>query len=329
MKLTTIAQNLALALAMAPGALMAQTNLDFPLTWPDGNFHTENAKRFAEEVATATDGEVTITIHSGGSLGFKGPEMLQVVEDGLAPIGDMLANQQVGTEPLLGMESVPFLISDFDQLATFHDSWLPAVEEVLERHNQALLYVVPWPQSNVFAKVDATSIEDFAGTKIRTYDKNATELFNSIGMTSVQLPWGEVVPSLAAGTIDAVTTSASSAVDGKFWEFLDYLYETNHLFASNIVTINLDTWNNLSKENQAAIEEVAARLQPEFWEVSLAEHDEKAAVLVENGIEVRALTPEMREAMKDATAHMVQDTIDAVGDPASDIIDSYLAKIAQ
>ena len=55
---------------------MAATTWDLPLAWPDGNFHVENAKRFAEEVNKATGGEVTINIHPGGSLGFKGPEML-------------------------------------------------------------------------------------------------------------------------------------------------------------------------------------------------------------------------------------------------------------
>ena len=90
-------------------------------------------------------------------------------------------------------------------------------------------------------------------------------MFNRIGMTSVQLPWGEVVPSLAAGTIDGVTTSASSGVDGKFWEFLKYMYPTNHVWSSNALSVNLDAWKALSQKNRDAIEAVAKRLQPKFW----------------------------------------------------------------
>ncbi len=118
--------------------------------------------------------------------------------------------------------------------------------------NQKFLYIVPWPRQYVYTKVDAKSVADLGGIKIRTYNKTTTGMFNRIGMTSVQLPWGEVVPSLAAGTIDAVTTSASSGVDGKFWEFLKYMYPTSHVWSSNVLSVNLDAWNKLSAKNQAA-----------------------------------------------------------------------------
>ena len=61
---------------LIPNLVLAATTWDLPLAWPDGNFHVENAKDFAAEVNQATGGEVTINIHPGGSLGFKGPEML-------------------------------------------------------------------------------------------------------------------------------------------------------------------------------------------------------------------------------------------------------------
>ena len=60
----------AMALAMLAGpAAQAETNWDLPLAWPAGNFHVKNAENFAAEVAEATDGEVQITVHPGGSLG--------------------------------------------------------------------------------------------------------------------------------------------------------------------------------------------------------------------------------------------------------------------
>ena len=83
----------------------AATNLDLATVWPDGNFHTTNAKKFAEEVGKATGGEIKITVQAGGSLGFKGPEQLRAVRDGLVPLADILNIQQIGDEPMLGTES--------------------------------------------------------------------------------------------------------------------------------------------------------------------------------------------------------------------------------
>ena len=61
----------------APAIVNAQAGmkLDLSTVWPDGNFHTKNAKQFAEEVAKVTNGAVQITVHSGGSLGYKGVQI--------------------------------------------------------------------------------------------------------------------------------------------------------------------------------------------------------------------------------------------------------------
>ncbi|MFL5125878.1 MAG: C4-dicarboxylate ABC transporter substrate-binding protein, partial [Microvirga sp.] len=70
----------ALAVQAIPAA--AQVKWDLSTVWPETNFHTQNARRFADEVKKATNGAVEITVKSGGQLGFKGPEHLRAVRDG-------------------------------------------------------------------------------------------------------------------------------------------------------------------------------------------------------------------------------------------------------
>ena len=38
------------------GLAQAGTTWDMPIVWPDGNFHTKNARMFAQEVKKATGG---------------------------------------------------------------------------------------------------------------------------------------------------------------------------------------------------------------------------------------------------------------------------------
>ncbi len=144
------------------------------------------------------------------------------------PIGDVYLSQQVGEAPMLGIESIPFLVNGYDELAELHTFFRPVVDDVAAANNQKVLYMVPWPAPGIFSKVKTDTLSDLSGVK-KFEATTTTELFNAIGMTAVQMPWGEVVPSLASGTIDGVTTSASSGVDGKFWEFLDYFYPTGHV----------------------------------------------------------------------------------------------------
>lgn len=326
----TLAAAGALAGAMALGGpAAAQTSWDLPLAWPDGNFHTENAKIFAERVEEETGGEVTINIHAGGALGFKGPEMATAVRDGLVPIGDALLNNLMGDDPLFGLEAQPYLVEGFEELAVLHEHFRPMLDELAEEYNQKVLYVVPWPRQYVYTKREVNEIGDLRGVKIRTYNPSTTEMFNRVGMTSVQLPWGEVVPALAAGTIDAVTTSATSGVDGKFWEFLDYMYPTNHVWSSNMVSVNLDAWNALSEENREIIQRLAEELEPEFWEVSRQEDVDMTEVLLENGIVMGDVSDEMTAEMQERTRPMIAEYIEDAGPRAEEVISAFLADVGR
>lgn len=282
-----------LAAAFSTQAFAAE-KWDLPLAWPLGNFHVTNAQVFADKVKEATNGEVEITIHPGGSLGYKGPEMLGAVRDGLVPIGDILLNQQVGEEPFLGIESVPYLASGYVEVRALQTFARPVYERIAKKHNQKILYMVPWPGQNVYSTWKIESVDNLKGLKIRTVDKNGTDFFSKLGASPTQLPWGEVVPSLASGAINGVTTSSSSGVDGKFWEFMDHVNTFHWQSASNMVNVNLDAWNRLDPKHREAIEALASQLEAQFWEASIDEDETKMALLAKNGMTVSRPTPELR-----------------------------------
>ena len=313
----------ACALGLGVSAALAETAWDMSVVWPEGNFHTQNALAFAEAVKEATDGEVVITVHSGGALGIKGPEGMAAVRDGLVPIADILLNQQVGEAPILGIETLPYLAPTMPDLALLHKFYRPKLEEVAESMNQKLLYMVPWPGQAVFAPNPINSLDDIKGLTIRVVDANGSSFFEALGATPVQMPWGEVVPSLAAGTIKGVTTSSSSGVDGAFWEFTKHMSTFNWQASSNAVMVNLDAWNALEPETRAAIEATAARMEGQFWLNSKAEDAKKLAILQEHGIEITQPSPELRAALLEKAKPLWDDFKARVPD-AAPYVDAYL-----
>lgn len=312
-----------LAAGLGVGTASAETAWDMSVVWPEGNFHTENAKTFAEKVSEVTDGEVQITVHSGGALGIKGPEGMAAVRDGLVPIADILMNQQVGEAPILGVETLPFLAPTPAELALLHKFFRPKIEQVAEEMNQKVLYMVPWPGQAVYSQEPIETVEDLAGLKIRVVDANGDAFFNTLGAAPLQMPWGEVVPSLAAGTISGVTTSSSSGVDGSFWEFLGHMNTFNWQASSNIVTVNLDAWNALAPEHQEAIEDAAAELEGQFWLNSIREDAKKIATLKEKGITVTAPSPELKADLLERARPLWDEFMQRVPESKA-YIDAYL-----
>ncbi|MFL5077147.1 MAG: TRAP transporter substrate-binding protein [Microvirga sp.] len=314
----------ALAVQAIPAA--AQVKWDLSTVWPETNFHTQNARRFADEVKKATNGAVEITVKSGGQLGFKGPEHLRAVRDGLVPMADILNIQQIGDEPLLGTEGIPFLVGNGDELKVLHKYLRAEYEKVAEKNNQKMLYTVPWPTQYLHLKAKSDTVDGLKGIKVRVPDKNAADMVNAFGMSGILIPWGETIPALASGAVAGVSTSAVSGVDGKFWEFLKYVYPTNHVWSSQIVTVNLDEWKKLKPEQRQAIEETAKRLEPEFWAASVKADTDSLARLKEGGMEVVEIPPAMMAEFRARSAPLLDAFLKRV--PAAEkAVRAYLAEM--
>ena len=327
-----IAAALMLLLAAIGGVYaVAQTGerppptLDLSLPWSAQEFHTRNAARFAEAVREATAGRVRIALHPGAVLGIKGPDSLRAARDGVVAMIDMAAFQQVGMEPILGLDALPFLVRDQDELRLLYAELRPAVEAALARHRLRLLYVVPWPPQNLYAKRPITRFADLEGLVIRTLDANTTELARRLGMTPVQLAAPDVVPALASGALDAVFTSTTTGAAQKYWEFLPYIHRTNHGWITNLVVINERALEALAPADRRALIDIAHRLEPEFWEVSRRDDLAKLALLEAHGM--RTIVPDaaLMAAMQAVARPMWEDYAARVPQ-ARAILDRFLVR---
>lgn len=311
------------------GAAAAPQEWDMALPWGPKEFHTIDAENFAERAKAVTGGELTIHVQAGGVLGIKGPETIRSVRDGVVPMADAPLSQAVGEVAISGVESLPYLISNQDDLKALHAKVLDKVKEGLSRHNVKVLYVVPWPANQIFSRREIKSAADLKGLKIRTPDSNAAQFFEALGATPVQMPIADVLPALASGALDATTTSMTTAADQKYWEFLKYTYLTNHLWTSNAMLVNMDAWNALSAEHQAAVEAAAVELQPDFWKISAGEDAKAIEKLRAGGMKVSDPPADVVAAMQAAARPVWEKTLTRIGAPAKDLVAEYLKAVGR
>lgn len=311
---------------IAAGTAFSQTTLDISLPWGPTEFHTVNAQNFAAKVAEATGGAVKMTVHPGGALGIKANESVRALEDGTVAMAEFAGFQNVGEVPLLGIESLPFLVDDYDQLRQMHAIVRPKWEAALAQRGVRVLYVVPWPSQNFFLKKQANTIEDLKGVRMRTYDRLTAEMVSRIGMVPQQMNNPDIVPALASGRLDAVMTSGTTAVAQKYWEFLKYTYNTNHLWASNFMAIGERQWAKIAPEHQKKILALAAEMEPEFWKVSQAEHAKRMDQLRQNGMTVETNPKALIDPMKKVTRPLWDDFGKQAGPDAAKVLQDYMAR---
>jgi TRAP-type C4-dicarboxylate transport system substrate-binding protein len=314
----------AVAGALLSVSAFAQVKWDLAVVWPPGNFVTQSAVKFADRVKQVTQGQVLISVRPNGELGLKGPETMAAIRDGIVPMADYVPIQQVGEVPLMGIGSLPLLTGSYADMRILDRLTRPHIEKISEqKYNQKLLYVVPWQGHGIYSKSPMTSAADLKTLKIRTADKNGSELFKRLGATPAQLPWGETVTMLASGAINGVTTSTTSGVDGKLWEFTRHFTRINWMTPTSAVAVNLDAWKKLKPEHQAAIVKVAQEMEPEFWKVAEDVDAVNLKKLTDAGITVSEPSPEVRKMLQDAAQPMWQDWTRSVGEPAATILNQY------
>lgn len=326
----TLARSLAAAsfLALGAAASFAQTTIDFSSPWPENNFSAVSARKFAEAVNTATAGDVAITVHQASEIGVSGAGSMAALEEGVVQMASYLLFLQAGEEPFLAIDTLPFLIRGQDEVKAFLEVAAPKYDEIAARHNQKILYYVPWPSPGVYSRREITSVADMKGARIRAFNPASFQFLTLMGAAPLEMPWGDVASALAAGTIDGVATSTSSGVDGKLWDLTSHFSPMKWSTSTDVVAINLDTWNAISPENQAKIEALAQQMQTEFWALSAGEDDSKGAILAENGLTITEANAELLALMGESGRKMWDEFIARVPE-AGPVIEAYTAKVGK
>jgi TRAP-type transport system periplasmic protein len=312
-----------LAALLLPAASSAQTKLDISIPWGPGEFHSINAGRFAERVKAETQGSVQLNPQPGGTLGVKANESLRALADGVVPRAEYALFQNASRGAVLSVETLPFLVGDYEQLKLLHKNFRPVWEALLLKNNQKALYVVPWPNQFFFTKKAVASLDDLKGVKMRSLDKLTTDWINRLGMVPVQMTNLEILQALGAGMIEGVPTSAGTAVAQKYWDFMKFGYQTNHIWASNVMAVNLDAWKKLTPAQQATIERVAREMEPQFWEASMADHQKKVADLRANGMAVANAPKALVDEMVKRTSPLWDEYTKPMGDEAIKALADY------
>jgi len=315
---------LGLLLLITPALAADQpVKLDLNAVYGATSFHTEGAMEFARLVEKYSAGSVLITVHPGGSLGYKGPELLKVVKDGKVPMSDILMGVVAGSESAFGISSLPRLVDNFAAAKALYADSRPLYEKAAAKWGQKMLYAAPWPPSGLVTKIPIETRGDLANLKTRTYDKNGAEFLRILGASPVSLPWGEVYPSLRTSIIDSVLTSGESASNGKFWEVLKYFKNIDYAYPLNMVTINLDYWKALSRAQQEAMFKAAAETETAQWARSEQRTNDALGVIEEQGMVVSDASPALAGDLDAAARQVVEEFRKEASHEIRAVLDKY------
>ena len=315
---------LVLGLVFCAGSASAVVELNLATTYSGANMHAETCREFAKRINAALDGQVLITVHEGGALGLKDEDRFTAVADGIVPIQSVLMGAAVGTSPIFGLSTSPFLIKNFKEAKLLLDIVRPYYDAEAKKFNQMILYTAPWPPSSIHANRPIKKYEDLKGLRIRTYDKNGTEVLKKAGANAVVMSWGDVYPALATKTIDSVLTSSQSAVAGKFWEVLSDTTRVNFAIPLNMININLDSFNALTPEQQAVFVKIGKEMERRQWQIAEEAMVNDEQTCADHGMKITTeISDELAAKLRESGQDVINDWLKKTGKAGKEVLAKF------
>jgi TRAP-type C4-dicarboxylate transport system substrate-binding protein len=313
---------LASALALGVATAASADTWDMPTPYGDATFHTQNIAQFAEEIATATDGALEITVHSGGSL-FPHGEIRNVVRSGQVPIGEFFLSLLVNDDAAFGIDSQPFVATSYEDAARLWAAQEPVITDLLAEQGLMPLFSVPWPAQGLYTNGEIATVADLAGLRFRAYNAALEEFATLANAAPVQVEAPDIPQAFATGQVEAMVTSPSTGANSTAWDFVTHYTPINAWVPKNIVVVNERAFRRLPEDVQAAVLAAAEAAETRGWEMSAAEADAQTAVLAENGMIIVEPSAELTAGLQEIGAQMLANWQANASEAALSILTTY------
>jgi TRAP-type C4-dicarboxylate transport system substrate-binding protein len=263
-------------------------DIDLATAYAADNFHTRNIQQFADDVRTATEGRVNIRVHAGGRL-LKPTDIFSGVRNGKAEAGEVIMSSLQKEELLFGMDSLPFIVSGYDDARRMWSASRPAVEKVMNQRELMVLYAVPWPPQNLYAAEQVDTIRDFSGRAMRVYNPITERIAELVGARAVSVQAVDLAKAIAAKRVELMLTSSGTGVDTKAWRAMNYYYKVNAWLPKNMVFMRRDAYARLTAADRKVMLDAARVAEARGWQMSQESDLGQEAHLAANRVKVSGM----------------------------------------
>ena len=296
---------------------------DMALAYGAGNFHSANATEFAKNVSEKSDGKLTIVTHPGGSL-FKGGEIFRAVRTGQAPIGERFMSALGKEDPLLEIDSQPFLATTYSDAMKLYKASKDEIAKSLESKGLIFLYAVPWPAQGLYSKKEINSVADLKGLKFRAYNSATVRIAELTGMAPTKIEAAEISQAFSTGAVESMITSPTTGKNKKIWENgVKYFYDIAAWFPKNMIIVHRGAWNKLDSATQDLVMKEAAVAERKGWDLSKKGNVADKKALAAAGMQVGKVNSELQNHFQEVGATMAEEWKKKAGSRGASVLAAY------
>lgn len=297
----------ALALGVTAATVPAQAEeLRIAIGGTGNNGLVNGMKRFATEIATATEGRYTGKVYEQVLLNYA--ETLTGVRDGVADVGYVIPAYARGEFPY-GNLVVDLATAGVNPVAVAGaaNEFIVTCEKCIDeyrRQNQVFLGTSVIGPYYMLSKTKITEPSDFAGKKIRGFGPFGRWV-GAMGATPVVLGANDIYEAISAGQLDGNTHTVDTLRSLSLGEVVDYVLDApiGVYIGNNMFNTNRNLWNDLSDADKKAFIKVGGETVAWTTVTYWAENQALLANPGSVGVEVVQPSDAVRKASEDFRAN--------------------------
>lgn len=302
----------AASLLLAAAPAFAQQTLKIATVAPDGSAWMRELRTAAAEVATATQGRVTVKYYPGGVMGSD-TVVLRKMRLGQLQGGVLTSSELAQVYPDAAIYSLPFLFDSWAQADKARTVVDPMLAKGFEAKGMTMLSASDVGFAYVLSVKPLKSAKDVAGAKlwIPQNDEIAERTFKAGGSSPILLPLGDVFTSLQTGMVDTVPNTPAGAVALQWHGRLKNMIDLPLSFVVGFVVVDNKAFAKISAADQALVLK-AFRACGARMDAAIKRDDVAAlAAMKKQGLQVNQMPPTEVAHWKQIGAKVTQDMIAA------------------
>ncbi len=297
-----------------------------------GFFIPEVDKRLAESGNYKMDWQESY----GGSI-VKPKGVLEGVELGLGDIGIVTTIFHSSKLPSQAISAVtPFIAADARAVAKAVDEIAkeyPTMQNEFAAQNQVYLATgVVLDTYQVFSKQPINALSDMEGGKVAGAGMNLRYLEGIEGAAGVRGGLTDFYNMLQTGLVDHAMLWPEAAKTFKIAEVAPYMLRVDlGAVNSKTVTVNKDFWDGLPDEVKGVLQEVAVLYRDHVAGLAMDRAEASRQAYVDGGGTIVDMDADQRAAWANAMPNIAAEwaaNLDGKGEPGTEMLNAYLAKLA-
>ena len=269
---------IALILACASGCNPVQETVELRLAHVlDATHPVHQGMAFmGDRLETLSGGTMRVRIYPSGQLGNE-RETVELLQLGALDMAKTASSVIENFVPAMGVYSLPYLFQDQDHLWRTLEGEIG--RDILLRGTpyriRGLCYYDAGFRSFYIHDRKVETPADLEGLKIRVMRSNLSiQTINMLGANATPMAYGELYTALQQGVVDGAENNPPNFFGSKHFEQARYYTLDEHAAPPDVLLIGSHTWNKMSGEQQAWVEQAVAEsviYQRQLWEAATRE----------------------------------------------------------